>query len=141
MPTEQKIQGIGFGFLIPIFFVQTGVTFDLPGLVSQPAALLLIPVFLVLFLIVRGLPGSVTLPKGTSVRDRAAAVLLTSTALAIIVAVADTGVQTGALSSVMGAALVGAGLCSVLLFPTIALGLRKRSAASQPSVPVERNAL
>lgn len=126
-PTEQKLQGIGFGFLVPIFFVQTGVTFDLRGLVAQPAALLLIPVFLLVFLIVRGIPGSATLPGNSPVSDRVAAALLTSTALAIVVAVADTGVETGALSSVTAAALIGAGMCSVLLFPTLALSLRRRN--------------
>lgn len=129
-PTEQKLQGIGFGFLVPIFFVQTGITFDLRGLIAQPAALLLIPVFLLLFFIVRGIPGSATLPAGSPMSDRVAAALLTSTALAIVVAVADTGVETGALSSVTAAALIGAGMCSVLLFPTVALSLRRRTLAS-----------
>jgi Kef-type K+ transport system membrane component KefB len=126
---EQKLEGIGFGFLIPIFFVMTGVTFDLPGLIAQPAALALIPVFLVLFLIVRGIPGSATLPLKSTVPDRFSAILLTSTALAIVVAVANTGVATGALPSTVAAALIGAGMCSVLLFPAIALVLRRRSAA------------
>lgn len=123
---EHKLQSIGYGFLVPIFFVMTGVTFDLAGLIEQPLSLALIPVFLVLFLLVRGIPGSATVAAGSSLSDRAAAMLLSATGLAIIVAVAAAGVEAGALDSVTAAALVGAGMCSVLLFPALALTLRRR---------------
>jgi Kef-type K+ transport system membrane component KefB len=131
--TERRLEGIGYGFLVPIFFVQTGVTFDLQGLMSQPVAFLLIPVFLILFLIVRGIPGSATLPRRAPSSERMPAILLTATGLAVIVAVANTGAETGSLPPTVAAALIGAGLCSVLLFPTIALALRRRHS----SVPID----
>ena len=53
---ELKLQGIGFGFLIPIFFIATGIKFDLRALVSHPSALVEVPVFLLALLVVRGLP-------------------------------------------------------------------------------------
>jgi Kef-type K+ transport system membrane component KefB len=53
---RHKLDGIGFGFLVPIFFVTTGLTYDLNGLVSSRLALLQLPLFLALFLVVRGLP-------------------------------------------------------------------------------------
>src|SRR5262249_20571768 len=53
---RQKLEGIGFGFFVPIFFVTTGLRYDLQALLSSPRALLLLPMFLVLFLVVRGLP-------------------------------------------------------------------------------------
>ena len=53
---EIKLQGIGFGFLIPIFFVATGVQFDLRALLAHPAAIAEVPLLLVALLIARGLP-------------------------------------------------------------------------------------
>ena len=51
-----KLEAIGFGFLIPIFFIVSGVQFDLTALTSRPIDLLRVPLFLVLFLVIRGVP-------------------------------------------------------------------------------------
>lgn len=61
---EGKLEAVGFGFLVPIFFINTGVTFDLHSLVTDPRVLLLLPIFLVLFLIVRGIPGTLAVAPG-----------------------------------------------------------------------------
>lgn len=121
---ESKIEAVAFGFLVPIFFIYTGVTFDLAALVAQPALLALLPIALVVLLIVRGLPSLLAAPEAATRRDRAAIVLLGATGLPIIVAVTAIGVHQGLLRSGVAAALVGAGMLSVLLFPAIAMGLR-----------------
>ena len=59
--TMAKLEGVGFGFLVPIFFVVSGIRFDLDALLSDPAALVLIPVALLLFLLIRGVPTYVAL--------------------------------------------------------------------------------
>ncbi len=41
-----KLEGIGFGFLVPIFFISTGVAFPLKALFANPAALAAVPLFL-----------------------------------------------------------------------------------------------
>ena len=51
-----KLEAIGFGFLIPVFFVSSGIRLDLEGLLDNPSALLRVPVFLAALLLVRGLP-------------------------------------------------------------------------------------
>ncbi len=51
-----KLEAIGYGFLVPVFFVSSWVQLDLRGLLAEPAALLQVPVFLVALLVVRGLP-------------------------------------------------------------------------------------
>ena len=51
-----KLEGIGFGFLVPIFFISTGVAFPLKALFANPAALAEVPLFLAALLVVRGLP-------------------------------------------------------------------------------------
>ncbi len=53
---QVKLEGIGFGFLIPVFFITTGVRIDVSALVSNPAALAEVPLFLLALLVVRAAP-------------------------------------------------------------------------------------
>jgi Kef-type K+ transport system membrane component KefB len=134
---ESKLEAVAFGFLVPIFFVYTGITFDLTSLLTSPNALLLLPIFLLLFLVVRGLPGMLAAPPGASGNDRAAIALFSATGLPIIVAVTDIGLEEGVLQPGTAAALVGAGMLSVLLFPLIALGRRRKALHGQSLPPDE----
>jgi Kef-type K+ transport system membrane component KefB len=124
---ETKLEAVGFGFLVPVFFINTGVTFDLRSLVADPNVLLLLPIFLLLFLVIRGIPGTLASPTGSVWADRGSLLLFSATGLPIIVAVTDIGVENHSLSAGTAAALVGAGMLSVLIFPAIALVLRRRS--------------
>lgn len=124
---EGKVEALGYGFLVPIFFIYTGVTFDLEALFASGRTLALVPIFLVLLLLVRGLPSMLAAPPGASRVDLAATALFGATGLPIIVAVTAIGVEAGDITSGTAAALVGAGMLSVLLFPLIALAIRKRS--------------
>jgi Kef-type K+ transport system membrane component KefB len=134
---ESKIEAVGFGFLVPVFFVATGLRFDLAALTGSPTALLLLVGFAVLLLLVRGLSGLFSTPSGASPADRRAIVLLSATGLPIIVAVTMIGTTSGDLPRPVASALVGAGMLSVLLFPILAMGQRQRSgAATSPSRPV-----
>lgn len=122
---EHKFQGIAFGLLTPLFFVSTGVSFDLPGLFGQPLALALVPAFMLVMLVARGFPGSLVLPRDASARDRLAAMFWTSLGLAVIVVVVGVAQEQGAISPVVGSAMVGAGMLSLLSFPTAALAIRR----------------
>jgi len=124
---EGKVEALGYGFLVPIFFIYTGITFDLEALFADGRTLALVPIFLVLLLVVRGIPSLLAAPAGSSRRDLAATALFGATGLPIIVAVTGIGVAAGDLMSGTAAALVGAGMLSVLLFPLIGLSLRRRS--------------
>ena len=126
---ESKIEAVGFGFLVPLFFISTGITFELRALLDDRGALVLVPVFVILLLLVRGLPGLLAAPVGASGADRRAIVLFCATGLPIIVAVTDIGVDAGLLAETTAAALVGAGMVSVLLFPLVALAQRPAPAA------------
>jgi Kef-type K+ transport system membrane component KefB len=127
---ESKVEAVGYGFLVPVFFVSTGLTFDLHSLVSSTSALLELPLFLVLFLVVRGLPSTLTAEPGADRRERASLAFFGATALPIIVAVTAIGVESGDLPQATATSLVGAGLLSVLLFPLVALALRGASPAT-----------
>ncbi|WP_226531322.1 cation:proton antiporter [Microbacterium paraoxydans] len=121
---ESKIEAIAFGFLVPVFFLYTGVTFDLQALLVSPTALALVPIFLIALLVIRGSAAQLSVPAGASVRDRAALGLLAATGLPIIVAVTAIGVDEKMLDTGTAAALVGAGMLSVLLYPLIGMTLR-----------------
>jgi Kef-type K+ transport system membrane component KefB len=126
---RQKMEALCFGFFVPFFFVVSGVNLDLAVLLRNPKSVLLVPLFLLLYLVVRGVPVFLygnDLPR----YERLPFALYSATALPMVVAIANVGVRTGKLSSGIAAALVGAAVISVLLFPTIAGALlSKRSPA------------
>jgi Kef-type K+ transport system membrane component KefB len=122
---RHKLEAIGFGFFVPIFFVVTGIKFNLAALTQSPGALLQVPLFLLLFLIARGLPA--LLYRGAMPpRDQLALALLSATALPLVVAITEVGLETGRIGEENATALVSAGLLSVLIFPSLALVLLRR---------------
>lgn len=123
---EHKLDAVAFGFLVPVFFVNTGVDFDLDSLLADPLVLALVPLFVVLFLVVRGLPNVLAAPLGANLRDKRAIVLFAATGLPIVVAVTAIGKERDLLPSGIATALIGAGMLSVLLFPMLALLHRQR---------------
>jgi Kef-type K+ transport system membrane component KefB len=128
-----KLDAIGFGFVIPVFFVTSGIRLDVAGLVANPSALVRMPLFLLALLVVRGVP-ALLYRRHVSGRQVAAAALLQATSLPFLVTATMIGTDLGVISSVNAAALVGAGVASVLVFPAVALGLlREPAARSGPS--------
>jgi Kef-type K+ transport system membrane component KefB len=82
-----KVEAMGFGFLVPLFFIVTGINFDLASLLDGGRALLLLPVFLLLFLVVRGLPAYALAQRDLNPSDRRALTLYSSTCLPLVVAI------------------------------------------------------
>jgi len=122
---RSKLEAIGYGFLVPVFFVSSGVKLDLAGLLHSPPALVRVPVFLLALLVVRGLPALIGL-RANGTRATLALGLLQATSLPFIVTATQIGVTLGKITPVTAAALVCAGLLSVLIFPLIALTLLRR---------------
>jgi Kef-type K+ transport system membrane component KefB len=130
-PLKVKLEGMGFGFFIPVFFISTGMNFDLKALFEGPGSLFRLPLFLALFLLVRGLPALLLYRRELpAVRERAALALFSATALPLVVAITEIGVRTGRMRSETAAALVGAGMLSVFVFPLLGLRLRRPAGAS-----------
>jgi Kef-type K+ transport system membrane component KefB len=134
---ESKVEAVAFGFLVPVFFIYTGVTFDLAALLAQPALFLLLPVILVVMLVVRGIPSMLAAPEGSTRRDRLSIALLGTTALPIIVAVTAIGIDERILSTASAALLVGAGMLSVLLLPLAAMSVRGERHTADANAPLE----
>jgi len=117
-----KLQAIGFGVLIPVFFVASGLRFDLDALIHDPSAIARVPLFLAALLAVRGLP-AVLYRRVLAPRQPLPAGLLQATSLPFIVAATQIGRELGMLGDATAAGLVAAGLLSVLAFPALALAL------------------
>ena len=124
---ESKLDAVGFGLLIPFFFVTSGMALDLSALVGSLRALIELPVFLILFLFVRGLPALLLYRRVLDADGRWALALFSGTQLPLVVAITTIGVDTGNMRVSTAAALVGAGVLSVLIYPSLALARARRS--------------
>ena len=123
-----KLEAIGFGFLIPIFFIESGINFDLHALIHQPRVLLLVPMFAVIFLLTRGIPTWAFFRRVVTKAEVSALAILSATGLPIIVVITTLGVDEHKMKPQNAAALVAAGMLSVLIYPIIGL----RRLGSQP---------
>jgi Kef-type K+ transport system membrane component KefB len=122
-----KLEAAGFGIFIPVFFVTTGLHFDVNALFASVSTMVRIPLFLLALLIVRGVPALLYSPLIG--RNKAlVAGLLQATSLPFIVAATQIGAQIGVVTQASAAALIAAGLLSVIIFPAAGLSLLRRGA-------------
>jgi Kef-type K+ transport system membrane component KefB len=126
---EAKLDAVGYGFFIPIFFVAAGMSLDLPSVVHSPSRVV---VFFLLMLLVRGVPALLVYRHALPLRGRFEMTLLTATALPLLVALSQIGLANGTMLPENAAALVGAGMLSVLVFPAIALSIDRRENRRNP---------
>jgi len=129
---EEKLDAIGYGFFIPVFFVSSGMSLDLDAIAEAPERML---VFFLLLLVVRGLPALVLYRQDLPFVQRLQMTLLTATALPLLVALSQIGVSTGDMRPENAAALVGAGVLSVMVYPGLALALNRRVAPGRDGEP------
>jgi len=132
---QTKMEGIGFGFLIPIFFISTGVGFQLKALLASPVALAEVPLFLAALLFVRGLPALLYV-RSIGRRRAEAAGLLQAVTLTFVIVATQIGIADGQITPTAAASLLAAGLLSTVLFPAGAKRLLPRAAA-HGSAPLE----
>ena len=131
---RRKLEAVGFGFFIPAFFVTSGVRFDLDALTASASNLLMVPVFLAALLLARGVPAIVY--RGVlDGRQTAIAGLMQSTSLPFIVAATAIGRELDLIDAAASAAMIGAGLLSVLLFPLGGLLLLRRDPVPADAEP------
>jgi Kef-type K+ transport system membrane component KefB len=131
---RRKLEAMGFGFFIPVFFVTSGVRFDLNALTASASNLAMVPVFLVALLVTRGLPALVY-RRVLDARHTAIAGIMQATSLPFIVAATAIGRDLGLIDAAGSAALIGAGLLSVLIFPLAGLVLLRRGVPAAEAVP------
>jgi Kef-type K+ transport system membrane component KefB len=126
-PVRMRLEGVGFGFLIPIYFVVTGMTFDLDSLLT-PTGLALAALFLALFMVVRGTSALLWF-RELGPRRTLSLALCAATGLPLIVAIVGIGTDRGAVAADVGTSLIGAGMISVLVFPLLATAVAGRESS------------
>jgi Kef-type K+ transport system membrane component KefB len=135
---ESKLTAVGFGFFVPFFFVTSGITFDLAALGSAEAIAKLF-LFLGLFLVVRGVPALLLYRHALAARDRMALAFYCATELPLVVAITTIAIDAGEMKASTAAGLVGAAMLSTLIFPFVAMALRKdaidEDGAKEPPSP------
>jgi Kef-type K+ transport system membrane component KefB len=131
---EHKFDAVGYGIFIPIFFISSGMSLDLKAIAQDPLRLILL--FLML-LIVRGLPSLLVYRRALPARQRVEMTFITATTLPLLIALADIGQQDGVMLPATSAALVGAGVLAVLVFPLIAVGLHRSAPLTPGDVGID----
>ena len=129
---EHKFDTVGYGIFIPIFFITSGMTLDLKALSQDPLRLL---IFFGLLLVVRGLPSLLVYRRALRLRQRVEMTFITATTMPLLIALAEIGQRDGVMLPATAAALVGAGVLSVLVYPLIAVTLH-RSALTPADVGI-----
>jgi Kef-type K+ transport system membrane component KefB len=117
---ESKLDSVGYGFFIPLFFVYSGMALDVRSIAEAPLRLLL---FFVLMLAVRGMPALATYRGVLPLRQRVQTALITTTALPVLIALTEIGLRNGTMLRENAAALVGAGVLTVLVLPALAVAI------------------
>ncbi|MEE2057690.1 cation:proton antiporter [Rhodococcus artemisiae] len=121
---ESKLDGLAYGFMIPVFFVTSGMAIDVNAVAGEPVVLV---AFLVLLALVRGVPVFVAsrLDRGEGgtrfdTSEQIQIALYSTTGLPLIVAVTGVAVSAGHMSTASASILVAAGAITVLIMPTLA---------------------
>lgn len=132
-----KLEAVGFGVFIPIFFVTSGLRFDLNALFASAGTVARVPLFLLALLAVRGLP-AILYRSAIGTRKAIVAGLLQATSLPFIVAATMIGQDLGLITEASSAGLIAAGLLSVIIFPLTGLALLRRDGARDPDGEMSR---
>lgn len=136
---RSQLEAAAFGVFVPFFFVATGLQFDLGALFASAGTALRLPAFLVAILLVRSLP-ALLYRRVLGGRETLAAGLFQATSLSFLVVAAQVGQRLHLLTPATAAAVIGAGLLSVVIFPGAALALLRRGAQSPPPAAVRAEA-
>jgi Kef-type K+ transport system membrane component KefB len=132
---DSKLTAVGYGLLIPFFFVTSGMNFDLDALTSSTSAMLKVPLFLALFLVVRGTPALLLYRRVLDARERMALAVFSATELPLVVAITTVATDTGHMTGSTAAGLVGAAILSALIYPLIGLRLRRDAPRERAPAP------
>jgi Kef-type K+ transport system membrane component KefB len=122
---DSKLTAVGYGLLIPFFFVTSGMQFNLDALTGSADGMLKLLLFLALFLVVRGTPALLLYGGVLGARDRTALAFFCATELPLVVAITTVAIDEGHMHSDTAAGLVGAAIISTLVYPLIGLRLRR----------------
>jgi Kef-type K+ transport system membrane component KefB len=137
---HQKLDAIGFGFLVPAFFIASGMKLDLRALFAHPSSTGLVVLLAMALVVTRGIPALFFRSLFPS-RQVAALGLYSATSLSLIVVFTNVASESGQLPPEEAVALVAAGLVSVMIYPRLAAMLLSRARGPGDAARADRDAL
>jgi Kef-type K+ transport system membrane component KefB/Trk K+ transport system NAD-binding subunit len=117
-PLREKLDAIGYGFFIPIFFIMVGANFDLRALLASPSAMLLVPLLIIVAYAVKIFP-AMLLRMLFSWRETLAAGVLMSSRLSLIIATSAIALNLNLISDATNAAIILVAVVTCTLSPIL----------------------
>jgi len=115
---RHKLDAIGFGFFIPLFFVYVGVQFDLKAFLSDRSSLVLLPILLLASFGLK-LLSTLVFRMNFSWRETIASGFLLSARLSLIIAASAIGLKLGAISESTNAAIILVAALTATIAPLV----------------------
>ncbi len=114
----QKLDAIGYGFFIPLFFIMVGVNFNVKDIINNPESMYLLPVFLAIIYFVNLMP-SIFLRFIYSWKKSIAAATLSSSRLSLIIAAGTIGYKMGIISGALNATIILVAIITCTISPLL----------------------
>ncbi len=130
---EERLSGFSYGFLIPIFFISVGVRFPLDAL-SDTSVLVTAVAIIAVAIGAKLLPAPLLMMRGLTLRDSLGAGVLLAGQLSVIIALAEVGVQIGAIDEGLAAG-------AVLLVGVTAIASPVLFRVLSPEIPISETAV
>jgi Kef-type K+ transport system membrane component KefB len=137
---QQKLDAVGFGFLVPVFFIASGMKLDVAAVFASGPGLLRTAALFGALIVVH-LPLMLMSRRICTDRESIALGLYAATTLSLIVAMTAVAVRSGAMHPQEAGSLVVAGALSVVLFPMLASVVLGPGKAGRPSTPQVHDSL
>jgi Kef-type K+ transport system membrane component KefB len=127
----QQLSGFSYGFLIPLFFMDVGINFELEAL-GEPGAIRNVLLLLAAAVLVKMVPALVLSVRRHSLRESLAAGVLLSARLSLIIAVAELGVRLGVIDRVDEASIIVLAAATATFAPVLFRTLLPPLGGSRP---------
>ncbi len=114
---EEKLSGISFGFLIPIFFIHVGIEFQMPNLDFQLLKFLLL--LTALSFLAKVFPSVLLKLEGFSLTNSIAVGFLLSAPLTLVIVISEVGVKLGVIDHHTEGTLILLAVLTGILAPTL----------------------
>jgi Kef-type K+ transport system membrane component KefB len=122
---EDKINAVGFGFFIPLFFIGVGADFN-PELLKSPGGVAFALFLSAMVLASNIYPVLFSAFMRTSLAEAAAMSLLLSAPLSMMIVAGTIGVRTGLITAKMYDAVILASMITSVLYPSLFRPLGRR---------------
>src|SRR5690606_11822944 len=113
-----KLDAIGFGFLVPVFFIMVGAEFDVAALIARPEALLLALSIIIAAYVIKVLPATI-FAKRYGLKEALALGVVVTPGLSLAVAAAEIGFRLGLLNASTHSAMILLAIVTAALSPLI----------------------